>query len=189
MSKFPEFKKYADMFSAPALNAEFVFYAGGACSAEAALVAGGATFDLLGADADARNFRVRLSYDGTRGTDSLSVSASAENFSREKFPSFENVSARAGVVFDGGYVGLENVEIAAKKISYDGTDIGNVAVSKSSLDTAKWRGGAGFRQAWARTGSAANFRFRKKDACASVSTAFSTRARCSPAASLPTFPN
>lgn len=141
MSKFPEFKKYADMFSAPALNAEFVFYAGGACSAEAALVAGGATFDLLGADADARNFRVRLSYDGTRGTDSLSVSASAENFSREKFPSFENVSARAGVVFDGGYVGLENVEIAANKISYDGTDIGNVAVSKSSLDTANWRGG------------------------------------------------
>ena len=141
MSKYPDFKKYADMFSAPALNAEFIFYGGGACSAEAVLVAGGATFDLLGADADARNFRVRLSYDGTRGSDSLSVSASAENFSREKFPSFENVSARAGVVFDGGYVGLENVEIAAKKISYDGTAIGNVAVSKNALDTANWRDG------------------------------------------------
>ena len=139
MSKYPEFKKYADMFSAPALNAEFVLYGGGACSADAVLVAGGATFGLLGADADARNFRVRLSYDGAHGTDSLSVSASAENFSREKFPSFENVSARAGVVFDGGYVGLENVEIAAKKISYDGTDIGNVAVSKSALDSDNWR--------------------------------------------------
>ena len=139
MSRYPELKRRVDMLKDPMLDLSFSLFGGGENFASINLASGGVVFDLGGAETEIKNFRIRADYDGTSDGGKAVVQVWAENFLRRDFPSFQNVDARADVFLDGNYWHLEDVDLAVKSISYDGTEIGNVWLRKKFLDVSNWR--------------------------------------------------
>lgn len=139
LARYPELKKRVDALADPMLNLNFSFFGGGENFATAVLVSGGATFDLDGAEAGVKNFKVRVDYANSDGVNKLSARAAAQNFSRKDFPSFENIDTCADIILEPDYWALENIDFAVKRISYDGSEIGNIWLRKKTLDASNWR--------------------------------------------------
>ena len=137
-SKYPEVKKYADMLSDPMVHIDFALCGAGENEASATISSGGTSFMLDGSDAELKDFSLNVRLSNSGGCSALSARLFADNFSHKNFPSIENAAVRADITLRENYVGLENVDVAVKKIRMDETVIENAVFKKRHIDSSDW---------------------------------------------------
>lgn len=133
-ANYPKLEEYISKFSDPMLNLSFSLYGNGEDNINLDFVARGASFEIQEKLSHIDNLRMRVSHKNYGGENNCDVLLFADKFSLEGYPSFSNMIAHSNVAIEQGYYALENVDVSVKKISYDGSEFGDVRITKDSLN-------------------------------------------------------
>ena len=132
LEKISLYNTYFEMFSDPVVIFRFHLYGGDDNMFSAYIRANQARFKLSGKEISADKMGLAFRYEG--GRESITLQAFADKVSGASLPACDNVAARADLLVSNGSYALENIELAAKKISYDGMLIDNVSFKKDYID-------------------------------------------------------
>lgn len=134
LSNYPTIEKYISKFSLPMLNVSFSLCGGGEDKIALDFVSSGVSFEVeKGKTASVDNLRVRMFHKNYGGENNAKAFVSAENFSMPQVPTFRNITARSDIVIEPEYLALENLDVIVQQLAYDGTEIGNVQITKDVL--------------------------------------------------------
>ncbi len=138
---YPKLKLFIDRFSTPMLDASFSLYGGAEDSLELTFISGGTSIPLKDEVADIENIRLNFSHKNLAGNPTAETTLFAENFLLKSYnASFKNISAHSDVLIAKDSVALKNFDVSVKKIFFDGSEIGNVRISKDILSEDAWDG-------------------------------------------------
>ena len=132
LEKISRYNDYFEMFSEPAVILRFRLYGGNDNRFSARLRAQEANFKVFERDVEVDRMGLEFRYRGDK--ESISLRAFADKVSGASLPACDNVAARADLLVSDGSYALEDIELAAKKISYEGMLIDNVSLKKDYID-------------------------------------------------------
>ncbi len=141
-AKFPEARRYLDMFGHPLVRLDFTLFGVGENSVNLNFASGGAEFKIKDIEARVKDMKFDVRFNSSVGReDEIFISAFAREFSAEGYPEFKELDIRAKAVFEGDIYGLKDFGVEAKRLSFKDVTLDNLSLNKESLNERDWKRG------------------------------------------------